>query len=339
MRRTKGTAMPLSSIFRTTVFLCFIVAVMSPSTGSAKQTSLDARIFEAFERVDERTTAHKQDAVQMRARLEEITQQMAVMKDELDAIGTSNEDEAIRSQRRLLRGKMINLSAEYLNQSFQVLDSAGDLISANLTDLADLADQVRKSGSESGGAPELHAKIQENISAGQSMRSALVELRTWAQQDPSLVDQFQSLRRVMTALDRKVSIDRARLQSRYADPTSGAKDRRLDALDQTLDRLGDMYSQVVAEKQALLDMKDELSIAIQLGRLEMTQEVANHAIPNFEITAYGGSGTSSLEGIATTITELNSSLVEDANLNISQPGSDNAAGSAADLVIDGFSNF
>ncbi|MBT4603915.1 MAG: hypothetical protein HOC28_12340 [Bacteroidetes Order II. Incertae sedis bacterium] len=86
-------------------------------------------------------------------------------------------------------------------------------------------------------------------------------------------------------------------------------------------------------------MKEELSIAIQLGRLEMTQEVANHAIPNFEVETGSGVSAGSLDNIAATISDLNVSLVEEADL----PGiqSTNVAGETVDvdLAVDGFSNF
>jgi len=314
-------------------------AVFNPQTAGANQTSLDTRIFEAFERVDERSTIQKRDANAMHARLDQITVEMEAHRNELKVLEGETGDENMRSQRRLIRGKMIKLSAEYLNQSFQLLDSAGDLISANLTDLAELAAEVRKSGRDGGGVLKLQNRIQQNVSAGQSMRTALVELKSWTRQDPNLVGQFQSLRRIMGSLDRRISVDKTRVHGRDSDPTGAVTDRRLDALDQTLDRLGDMYAQVTTEKQALLDMKEELSIAIQLGRLEMTQEVANHAIPNFEVETGSGVSAGSLDNIAATISDLNVSLVEEADL----PGiqSTNVAGETVDvdLAVDGFSNF
>ncbi len=316
-----------------------IATIFDPQSADAKQTSLDARIFEAFERVDERTTVHKRDASAMRARLDQITVEMEAHRNELSVLEGDAGDENLRSQRRLVRGKMIKLSAEYLSQSFQLLDSASDLISANLSDLAELAAEVRKSGRESGGVLKLQNRIQQNVSAGQSMRAALVDLKNWTRQDPNLVGQFKSLRRIMGSLDRRISVDKARVQGRDTDPTGAVTDRRLDALDQTLDRLGDMYTQVTTEKQALLDMKEELSIAIQLGRLEMTQEVANHAIPNFEVETGSGVSAGSLDNIASTISDLNVSLVEEADLPNIQPSSVTGTPVDVELAIDGFSNF
>ena len=316
-----------------------IATILDPQSADAKQTSLDARIFEAFERVDERTTVHKRDASAMRARLDQITVEMAALRNELSVLEGAAGDENLRSQRRLVRGKMIKLSAEYLSQSFQLLDSASDLISANLSDLAELAAEVRKSGRESGGVLKLQNRIQQNVSAGQSMRAALVELKNWTRQDPNLVGQFKSLRRIMGSLDRRISVDKARVQGRDTDPTGAVTDRRLDALDQTLDRLGDMYTQVTTEKQALLDMKEELSIAIQLGRLEMTQEVANHAIPNFEVGTGSDVSAGSLSNIASTISDLNVSLVEEADLPNIQPSTVAGDPVDVDLAIDGFNNF
>ena len=47
------------------------------------------------------------------------------------------------------------------------------------------------------------------------------------------------------------------------------------------DRLGDMYAEVQSEKDALVELRDEVAMSIQLGRLEMTREVlACHPEPH-----------------------------------------------------------
>ena len=49
-----------------------------------------------------------------------------------------------------------------------------------------------------------------------------------------------------------------------------------------------MYAEVMAEKESLKDLRDEVAVAIQLGRLEMTREVAERAIPNLGLPRQGG---------------------------------------------------
>ena len=51
-------------------FLLAAFLVM-PTAGSAQQTSVDSRIVEAFEEIDERTAAHEIDASALRVSLED----------------------------------------------------------------------------------------------------------------------------------------------------------------------------------------------------------------------------------------------------------------------------
>ena len=327
----------------TSVAAAMMLIVAAPGWAEAKQTSLDSRIIEAFENIDERTNSHEQDVVAMRGRLDNLSKRLKDLRGKLaDMPGDSN-DRAIRKRRRTLHGKIINVSAEYLNQSYKLVDSAAAVISANLTDLAKLANAVRKSPDSRNGALRLKKRVQKNIAAGRSMRSALLRLRGWAQKNPDMIGRFQSLKRLTQALDRRVSIDKARLNSRHVDATGAIRSKRQDALDRTVDRLGDMYAEVNAEKESLKDLRDELSIAIQLGRMEMTQEIAERAIPRVDGFKTPTTGVSSLTDLATVIGELNTSMVAEANMPppVSEAGTDLAtdAGQPTHLKIGGFSNF
>jgi hypothetical protein len=305
----------------------------------AKQTSLDSRIFQAFERIDDRTNAHEQDVVAIQDRLKVLSKEMSSLRQKLASLPEENSDRESMAVRRSLHGQLINQSAEYLSQSFKLVDSAAAVISANLTDLAKLAAEVRKTTDAKGDAAKLRSRIESNVAAGRSMRRALVELRRWTQQDPVLATKFKSLRRISMALDRRIGVDKARLNGRHVDGNGTIRNRRLDSLDQSVDQLGDMYAEIIAEKDALRDLRDELAIAIQLGRLEMTQETAARAIPKVDSIQAPSVGVQSLEDMANVITALNTSLSISLEVPAAHEVGTTVVTEPSGLEVGGFSNF
>ena len=153
-----------------------------------------------------------------------------------------------------------------------------------------------------------------------------------------MVGRFQSLRRITMALDRRVSVDKTRLKSRHVGSTGAIRNKRLEALDRSVDQLGDMYAEVTAEKDALRDLRDELRMVIQLSRLEMTQEIANRAIPRID-GIKATTGVNSLVDMAVVITDLNNSMVVEAISPESALPQTSPVGSPVALEIGGFSNF
>lgn len=304
----------------------------------AKQTSLN-RILEAFEQIDERNKAHEQDAVRLRARLERLAREMAKARGQL-ASPPADGDPAAPRKRRVLQARMTNIAADYLNNAYKLVDSAAGVISANLADILKLAEEIRRSDDPAGGAKKLQRRIQENIAAGRSMRGALVQLRDWARQDPRLVRRFQSLRRIAFTLDRSISVDRARLTGRQMGATDGAiRSKRQEALDSAVDRLGDMYAEVLAEKKVLRDLRDDVAVAVALGRLQLTQEVAERAIPSLGSSKAPSTGLDSLADMATALGELNDSIFDEPKLPEVRPATMSGQPRPAGLAIDGFNNF
>jgi len=306
---------------------------------AAKQTSLDSRIFQAFERIDDRTNAHEQDVVAIQSRLGNLSVEMSALRQKLAGLPKDLEDRENLALRRSMHGQLINQSAEYLSQSFKLVDSAAAVISANLSDLAKLAAEVRKTTDAKGDADKLKTRIEKNVAAGRSMRQALVQLRRWAQQDPALAAKFKSLRRISTVLDRRIGVDKARLNGRQMDGNGAIRNRRLESLDQSVDRLGDMYAEIMSEKDALRDLRDELAIAIQLGRLEMTQEIASRAIPKVDSIQSPSVGVQSLEDMANVITALNASLSMSQDFPAVQQAGGDVIAAPTGLEVGGFSNF
>ena len=328
----------MSSI-RLILFCLLALFVSNASAAQAKQTSLDSQIFQVFERIDGRTNVHEQDVAVARARLEKVATEISNLRGKLSELSTDPSDREQGKLRRKLHGQMISLSAEYLSQSFKLVDSSAAVISANLSDLAKLSEDVRKSTDPSGGGLKLQNRIQQNVAAGRSMRGALIQLRTWARQDPSMAGRFQSLRRITMALDRRISVDKARLNSRHVDSTGVIRNKRLDALDQSVNQLGDMYAEVTAEKDALRDLRDELRMVIQLSRLNLTQEIANRAIPQIDGIRSPTTGVNSLKDMAVVITDLNNSMIAEPYTPEPAVSETSPLNKSTGLEIGGFSNF
>jgi hypothetical protein len=319
------------------LLVVLVVSGIASQAAEAKQTSLDSRIFETFKKIDGRTNAHEQDTNEIRKRLGDISGSIESLNAKLAEI--DDDDEAVAAaKRRNIRGELIENSAEYLNQAFKLVDAAALVISANLSDLAKLAKEVRKSGDPRGSVEKIKSRIRRNVSAGKSMRRAMVELRNWAHQDPKLAGRFQSLRRITLSLDGRISIDKARLAGRTSFSPVRAQHDRLAALDRTVDRLSDMYAEVMAEKESLIDLRDEVAMSIQLGRLAMTREVAERAIPNLIRPRDPSLGIKSLKNVAAGIAKLNGSLIDTAS-GAPEVTANQSPARPIELPLDGFQNF
>ena len=75
-----------------------------------------------------------------------------------------------------------------------------------------------------------------------------------------------------------------------------------------------MYAEVLAEKEALRGLRDDVAVAIQLGRLQMTQQVIESAIPNLGSPKAPLTGLDSLTDVAIAMGELNDSIFAETEL-------------------------
>jgi hypothetical protein len=80
-------------------------------------------------------------------------------------------------------------------------------------------------------------------------------------------------------------------------------------------------------------------MVIQLSRLEMTQEIANRAIPRIDGIKATTTGVNSLKDMAVVITDLNNSMVVEAISPEPALPQTSPVGSPVALEIGGFSNF
>jgi hypothetical protein len=304
-------------------------------TAGAKQTSLDKRIFEAFEKIDDRTSAHEETVTDRRVRLDGLTLELAEIQQQMQDLGDGSEKETM-AQRRLIQSRMINTSAEYISVAYNLVDSAAGVISANLTDLADLANELREAEPGKGRVAEIRQRIDHGVRVGKSVRIALGELRRWAHQDPTLAARFNSLKRIAASLDRRISVDKARVQGQGDAANGRIHDKRLESIDRSIDQLSDMYTEVAAEKEAIIDLRDEVAMAIQLGRLEMTRQIAVTAIPSLSAKNSPAQDLTTLREVANGIAKLNDSIIVETGAAEAAPGQKTKV---TRLTVGDFTNF
>ena len=326
----------MSRLFIPVAALAVILAFgLMLGTAKAKQTSLDRRIFEAFEKIDDRTSAHEETVSERRARLDVLTRDLAEIQKEMDGLG-DDADKQVMAKRRLVQSRMINSSAEYISVAYNLVDSAAGVISANLTDLADLAEELREAEPGKGRVAEIRQRIDHGVRVGKSVRVALGELRRWAHQDPTLAARFNSLKRIAASLDRRISVDKARVQGQGEAANGRVHDKRIESIDRSIDRLSDMYTEVAAEKEAIIDLRDEVAMAIQLGRLEMTRQIAETAIPSLSAKNSPAQDLTTLREVADGIAKLNNSIIVDTEVAEAVPGQKTKV---TRLSVGDFTNF
>ena len=93
------------------VAVIFGIAAFTAQAAIAKQTSLDVRIFEAYKKIDVRTTRHEENSVRIRERIVSISGQIEQLTREYHEIEEVTEGDAsrermeIRETQKILRLK------------------------------------------------------------------------------------------------------------------------------------------------------------------------------------------------------------------------------------------
>ncbi len=106
------TSISNTYLTRFSMALALMLLGFASFAAEAKQTSLDSRIFQAFEKIDGRTNAHEKSVVEMRARLDQLSAEMSKLHEQLAERPMEDDAGEQQKRRRLLTGQMINLSAE-----------------------------------------------------------------------------------------------------------------------------------------------------------------------------------------------------------------------------------
>lgn len=303
----------------------------------AEQRSLDLKISEVYGAIDERSRTYETEAGQVRRRLGEMAVEIGELQGQLEDLPADLSEAESDIRRRELHARLTQLSALYLSEAYQLVDHATEVVAKNMVDLADLAQTVRASPDPARGANNLKAAIVANIASGKAMREVLLQIRTWAEHDRTVARRIASLRRTMASLDRRISLDKARLAGQLQDPTGTAAGHYMASIDRAVESLADMYAGLMAEKRALTELRDAVEVAIQLGVLDMTRVVAERAIPGLSSPQGPRTGVPGLMDVAGNIARLNRYILEDAAQDAVEPL--DASDRPTALSIDEFDNF
>ena len=297
-----------------------LLAVSLPASVHAKQVSTDSRLLMIYKEVDDRNREHATVVAEALRGLETLKEQAKKLEDEVKALPDSLSASEHTRREHVLTARLTNVNAQLYNKLGRLLDTRAAVIEANLTDLAQVVREMQKSGGSIGRAEELEKRIEKNVSTGQAMRFAATELRSWSQQDSSMRSKFKSLSRLMSTLDRKVSRDKMRLAARRKNALAGRGDRTVATLNVAIDRLADRHVEIMVEKQALRDVREELDLSIRLGRFRVTEEIASKTLPG------GGSEDSSISGLPSigkfteSIARINDRIILETNEPLSDGG-------------------
>lgn len=295
------------------LFVAVMMAVSLPASTHAGQMSTDSRLLSIYEQVDDRNRVHAIEAGKAFKGLEAMELQAKAFEDEIENIPSNLSATEYARREHILTAKLINVNAQIHNKFGKFLDARITVIAANLTDLAGVVKEMQKSGGSTGKTQEIQQRIATNIATGQAMRLAANELRNWAAQDPSMRNRFKSLSRLMKTLDSKISLDKINLAGRQNDILGGRGDRTIATLDAAIDRLADEHVQIMAEKQALSDAREQLDISIRLGRLRVTEAIARRTFPSSGPEGASFSTLTSIGMFSDRIAKINERIILEMN--------------------------
>ena len=148
---------------------------------------------------------------------------------------------------------------------------------------------------------------------------------------------FKSLSRLMSILDRKISRDKVRLAARRKNDFAGRGDRTVATLNMAIDRLADKHVEIMAEKQALRNAREELDLNIRLGRLRITEEIVQKTLTSGESGGPSFSGLPPIGDFTESIARINDRIIREMN---ETPFDDGARTPVSDgLSTSEFKNF
>ena len=255
------------------------VAVVTSAPVYAEQRSLDLQISKTYDSIDTRIRAYEGSAKQIRDRMEDMAADIQALAVEFKDLKGGPDTAATRNARRSLNAQATEKMARYVAAGTELLNQLNDLVSSNMQSLSDLAGQVRRSKLGKQQVARLETQIAKNRKIGQSMRQVLAEVKAAVGNNPAMLRHALSLNKTMHRLDSQIAGDKVRLSNRAQEVHHIGQSRLLDAIDRTLNDLEDTYTSVLHEQAVLKDVKDQLKLTVNLGELEMTNEVLARVRP------------------------------------------------------------
>ena len=247
--------------------------LLAAMDGAAQQRTLDPELQrEIFSNIDARLLSLEQTRAAAQPTLERLASEIAALKAHIDELPARD------ANRVQSTAQVTHLIALFVKEGRQLVDAAIETVGGNLGDLDRLATELR--GTAASASPEtLQHTIERNVATGRAMKSALIQLAQWSADDPTLKRRFDGLQRVLRTLDTRVTTDR-RIADAAGNPSAqGRHARYAEYLENAIDELADAHMQLQAERHRLDELRDEAFVATQIGELEMTRIIAEHALP------------------------------------------------------------
>ncbi|NQU58436.1 MAG: hypothetical protein HQ513_14480 [Rhodospirillales bacterium] len=250
-----------------------------PAPAFSGQQSTDARLLQVYREVDKRNLADDKRTKAVFKDLSKVYADIEGHEKSLDALPPSLSDDERGRLEQVIIAKIIHAKSKIYESLKKHLDARQRVVGENLESLHRVLTEFRKSGKSTGGIKELTIRISRNTQTGRSMRGALAELSAWAQNNPGMKTRSASLRRLMSVLDRKIGLDKSRLAIQRRSAVAGYDNRTVDTLSAAFDKLGDEATANQVEMISLQTFKDELTIGLELSRLQISERIAKRIYP------------------------------------------------------------
>ena len=265
------------------IIAAFVLILASISPVSARQQSIDKDLFEAFEMINQRSDDHEERVNSLAIKRDEILKTFKAKHNELQQLPETQKNSEARQRRHTLQAELNKLATQHLKVSYQIVFSAEEVISANLSDIARLTDRLKNSPTSRAQILKLKRQIERNTKVGRMMKQNLIRMASWSKIDPVMKEKLKDLKRIMHNLDRRITISKSMFPKSGSDERNGFSSRRIAALNKSTKILLDKLAGVRTEKERLAILKGRLEHNVDLFRLRRTLDIARRAAPQLKM--------------------------------------------------------
>ena len=141
--------------------LALIPVNISPA--AARQQSIDKDLFKTFEGIDRRSDDHEERVNNLAVKRDGILKSFKAKHKELLQLPETDSNGEERQRRHTLQAELNKLATQHLKVSYQMVFSAEEVISANLSDIAKLTERLKNSPTSGAQILKLQRQIKRNI--------------------------------------------------------------------------------------------------------------------------------------------------------------------------------
>lgn len=327
-----------------TLVLAPALLLLAPSGASAQQRSIQLQvdISKAFEDVERNKAGFDAAVMPARKRLEDLAKKSAEFSRRMDSIPSGLAEEERLKRLRELHAQAVQTHAEYLKEASTIVNEASKLIAGNMAALDGLARRLADARHGSPDAEAIRKRIAAQTETGRQIVRELHAIRQMAAQDPALARRVNSLIASAGAIDRSITAQKLRLEANAFDGIVEDSGRVAGMVQAAVGELADMYTALEADKNLLHELKEEVELAVNLGLLDLTQEVVHKSLPTLAVPG-SESVVPGLNDVIAAMRDHNRRTLRSDLVGVRQRGGGKAAApgttTAAPAVIPQFRNF